>query len=95
VILTSDVRDIGEKHIKQSFSHYAATMSVILDPEIFTAWCRICAERVNQLDMAGTFKSRTEMARFIQEAARVYANVRLASVGKVPMSIVTKDKIDQ
>lgn len=94
MIFPTQVKRIAEDHLRLVLGHYSSRMSFLFEPVKFDKWCRLCAERVNQMDMAGYVKSREAMVQFIESAARAYADVQLRRIGENPMAVIPGQRVE-
>lgn len=85
MFLPYQVNWVAETFLRQLLSNYPSQLRACLEYERFPVWCRLCAERLNQLDLAGFVKSKAAAEHFIRVAVLSYARHQIKKEGlKIP-----------
>jgi hypothetical protein len=85
MIFPYQVKWVAEKYLRMLLSNYPSQLRVCMEDEKFPLWCRLCSERLNQLDLAGFVRSRAAVDHFIKTAVIAYAKHQLKKASlKVP-----------
>jgi predicted DsbA family dithiol-disulfide isomerase len=80
MIFSYQVKWIAEKHLREVLKEYPTMLDIVLEPRRFETWCRLCAERLTQLDAANFVRTKYAMDEFVKSAACVYADIQLKRV---------------
>lgn len=77
MIFSYHVKWSAERVLRQVLANYPSQLRVCLEDEKFGKWCRLCAEKLNQLDIAGYVRSQYAIDHFIKVAALAYARYQI------------------
>jgi len=77
MIFKTQVKWIAEKHLREVLKDYPGILAYVLRRERFDRWCQLCAERLNQLDLAGYVRSKYAVDHFVKTGACMYADHQL------------------
>lgn len=83
MIYPSDVKLVASHFLKTTLRSYPGLLKYLFEPHRWDLWVRMCAERCNQLDLAGYVPSKAAMNKFIEDAASAYADRQLKNAGNV------------
>lgn len=73
MIFSYQVKWVAETFLRELLGNHPSQLRACLEYERFPVWCRLCAERLNQLDLAGFVRSDAAVKHFIKVAVLAYA----------------------
>ena len=81
MIFPSTVRQVAEPYLQGYLRDYPGLCRDVTETFKLDLFCRLTAERLNQLDLMGFLRSRDAMLQFIRRAAQAYAHKQLEKAG--------------
>lgn len=81
MIFPYQIKQIAEDYLKLVLAAYPDDLEYLLNPNRFSIWCRLCADRFCQFELAGWIRSRNAFRDGVRKFAAEYARHQIKKRG--------------